>query len=179
MIILGIDPGSRKTGVGVIEVVKSTQKIRMIEAYTIKLGAGPMPERLAALFDALQEILTKHTPDVMAIEAVFVQKNAATALKLGQARGVCICAVARTGIACEEYAPRRIKQAVVGVGSADKHQVGHMVKSLLQLPKAPQEDAADALAVALCHAHTQLGYTVANKKESWRNYDRKTLRETD
>lgn len=178
MRILGIDPGSRITGYGIVDVQQPNHPIGFVEAAAVKLGQGPMPERLAMLFDAIDEVVRTHRPDVLAIEQVFVHKSAASALKLGQARGVAMCAAVRHGVALVEYTPRRVKQSVVGTGAADKKQVAHMIKSLLCLPQTPQADAADALAIALCHAHTQLGYT-GPKKDSWRDYDRKTFRQTD
>tara|TARA_Y100000766_G_C18859579_1_gene582514 strand:+ start:619 stop:1155 length:537 start_codon:yes stop_codon:yes gene_type:complete len=176
--ILGIDPGSRTTGYGIIQFQGPNKPLVFIEAAAIKLGQGEMAERLATLFDTINDVVTQHKPDVVAVEQVFVHKSVTSALKLGQARGVAICAAARHNIPLVEYAPRRIKQAVVGSGGAEKSQVGHMIKVLLNLKECPQADAGDALAVALCHAHTQMGYTVS-KKDSWRHYDRKTLRETD
>lgn len=178
MKILGIDPGSRITGYGIIECKGASAPLRFIEAAAIKLGQGPMESRLASLFDAIDQVVAAHRPSVVAVEQVFVHKSVSSALKLGQARGVVICSAVRQGLSLVEYTPRRVKQAIVGSGSAEKSQVAHMIKALLNLSDIPQADAADALAIALCHAHTQMGYTVP-KKDSWRNYDRKTFRETD
>ncbi|MCH9690882.1 MAG: crossover junction endodeoxyribonuclease RuvC [Gammaproteobacteria bacterium] len=150
--ILGIDPGSRKTGYGIIDVQRSNA--RYIASGTIRLTADSLPERLKMLFDAISQITQQYAPKEMAIEEVFMAKSAGSALKLGQARGAAIVAAAQADLPVAEYAARKVKQAVVGNGAADKLQMQHMVKTLLQLPSAPREDAADALAVALCHMHT-------------------------
>jgi len=153
MRILGIDPGSRLTGFGIIEV-RSDQAV-VIKHGAIKAGSGEFPERLGIIFSGICELISEYKPDEFAIETVFVSHNAGSALKLGQARGAAICAAISLGLPVAEYAPRSIKQAIVGRGGADKVQVQHMVGVLLQLKDTPSEDAADALAVALCHQHTQ------------------------
>jgi crossover junction endodeoxyribonuclease RuvC len=153
MRILGIDPGSRLTGFGVIEV-NGDQAIA-VQHGVIKAGTGEFPERLGIIFAGIRDLISEHQPDEVAIETVFMSRNAGTALKLGQARGAAICAAISLGVPVSEYAPRSIKQAIVGRGGADKVQVQHMVMVLLQLKEKLQEDAADALAVALCHQHTQ------------------------
>lgn len=119
--------------------------------------AEPMtlPERLKTIFESLGQLIQTYNPDEMAIEQVFMAKNAGSALKLGQARGAAIVAAVSQGLPVAEYEARKVKQSVVGTGAADKHQVQHMVKALLGLSQTPQEDAADALAIALCHASTQ------------------------
>ncbi len=151
MRILGIDPGSRRTGFGIVE--RSGTHTRYLVSGCIRTADGPMGDRLAEIHRGLAELLTDYRPDIVAIENVFVRRNAASALKLGQARGVALCVVAMRGVPYREYSPAEIKQAVVGSGRADKEQVQHMVKALLELPRRPQADAADALACALCHAH--------------------------
>jgi crossover junction endodeoxyribonuclease RuvC len=153
MRILGIDPGSRLTGFGIIEV-NGDQAIA-VQHGVIKAGTGEFPERLGIIFAGIRDLIGEHQPDEVAIETVFMSRNAGTALKLGQARGAAICAAISLGLPVSEYAPRSIKQAIVGRGGADKVQVQHMVTVLLQLKEKLQEDAADALAVALCHQHTQ------------------------
>jgi crossover junction endodeoxyribonuclease RuvC len=153
MRILGIDPGSRLTGFGIIEV-NGDQAIA-VQHGVIKAGTGEFPERLGIIFAGIRDLIGEHRPDEVAIETVFMSRNAGTALKLGQARGAAICAAISLGLPVSEYAPRSIKQAIVGRGGADKVQVQHMVAVLLQLKEKIQEDAADALAVALCHQHTQ------------------------
>jgi crossover junction endodeoxyribonuclease RuvC len=153
MKILGIDPGSRVTGFGIIEV--NGDKVISLHQGVIKTGGGEFPERLGIIFGGIRELVDKFKPDEVAVETVFVSKNAGSALKLGQARGAAICAAISLGVPVSEYSPRSVKQAIVGRGGADKVQVQHMIKVLLQLKEMPAEDAADALAVALCHQHTQ------------------------
>ena len=152
-LILGVDPGSRKTGFGIIS--HGGGRSDYVTSGTIHLPRAPLPERLKVIHDSLLQIVEEHCPQELAIEEVFLARDAAAAIKLGQARGVAILACVNSGMPVFEYAARSIKQAVVGTGGADKQQVQHMVKSLLRLPAAPKEDAADALAAALCHAHTQ------------------------
>ncbi len=150
--ILGIDPGSRITGFGVIEVVQG--RSAYITSGCIRVEGKNLPQKLKSIFDCVSEIVTEFAPHEMAIESVFMRNNAASALKLGQARGAAICAGVTRGLEVFEYSPTQIKQAVVGKGHADKTQVQFMVRALLNLPGVPQEDAADALACALCHRHT-------------------------
>ena len=153
MRILGIDPGSRFTGFGIIEVEGS--RTLPVHQGVIKAGSGEFPERLGIIFSGVSDLIDEFRPSEFAIENVFVSKNAASALKLGQARGAAMCAAIAKGLPVSEYSPRSVKQAIVGRGGADKVQVQHMVTVLLQLKEKPAEDAADALAVALCHQHTQ------------------------
>jgi crossover junction endodeoxyribonuclease RuvC len=153
MRILGIDPGSRLTGFGIIEV--NGDRVNAVQHGVIKAGTGEFPERLGIIFAGVRDLIGEHQPAEVAIETVFVSRNAGSALKLGQARGAAICAAISLGLPVSEYAPRSVKQAIVGRGGADKVQVQHMVMVLLQLQEKLQEDAADALAVALCHQHTQ------------------------
>lgn len=153
-LILGIDPGSRKTGFGIINMLGS--KTEYVTSGVIRMrDEDTLPERLKIIFDSITHIINQYCPQEMAIEQVFMAKNAASALKLGQARGAAIVAAVAQNLPVSEYEARKVKQSVVGNGAADKLQVQHMVKTLLRLPAAPQEDAADALAVALCHANTQ------------------------
>ncbi len=149
--ILGVDPGSRITGFGIIQVARG--RARYVASGCLRLGAGPMSERLAEIFSHMSAIVNEYRPQQMAIESVFVRLNPSSALKLGQARGVAIAAAVAAGLPVAEYSPTAVKQAVVGTGRADKAQVQHMVARLLALGGPPQADAADALAVALCHAH--------------------------
>jgi crossover junction endodeoxyribonuclease RuvC len=154
--ILGIDPGSQRTGIGLVDV-DGAGKCRYVHAQALNLlvDTDDFPARLGKLVFDLEEILEQWQPTVVAIETVFMDKSAMSALKLGHARGAAIATVVRRGLAVSEYAPRVIKQALVGSGAADKTQVQHMVKLLLSLGDAKlQADAADALAVALTHAHT-------------------------
>jgi crossover junction endodeoxyribonuclease RuvC len=153
MRILGIDPGSRFTGFGVIEVSGNTAVA--LKHGVIKTGGGEFPRRLGIIFSGICEVIEQYSPSEVAVETVFLSKNASSALKLGQARGAAVCAAISRGLEVAEYSPRSVKQAIVGRGSADKVQIQHMVTVLLQLREKPLEDAADALAVALCHQHTQ------------------------
>ncbi|MFA6038241.1 MAG: crossover junction endodeoxyribonuclease RuvC [Legionellales bacterium] len=150
--ILGIDPGSRKTGFGIIEIIKNQP--HYIASGVIKLDSDDLSQRLERIFTDLQTIIKQYQPTVVAVEEVFMSKNANSALKLGQARGAAITAVAIHQLPVAEYAARKIKQAITGYGQAEKQQVRLMVMSLLNLNKQPQIDASDALAVALCHFHS-------------------------
>jgi len=149
--ILGIDPGSRFTGIGIID--SDGQRLQHIYSGCIKLGDRPIPERLGMIFTGLTEIIQLYHPDESAIESIFVATNAGGALKLGQARGAAICAAVMQQLSVHEYSAREVKQALVGKGSADKTQVQHMVKFLLNLHGKLQADSADALAIAICHSH--------------------------
>ncbi len=150
--ILGIDPGSRVTGYGVID----SNGVKSIHLHhgVLRLQGDELPPRLGQIFDGICQVIDEYRPEVMAIEQVFVAKNPASALKLGQARGAAICAAVSRQLEVFEYTPTRIKQSVVGNGRAEKDQVQHMVKLILTLAERPVADAADALAVALSHAHT-------------------------
>ena len=157
MIILGIDPGSRITGYGVIDI--SGRKPRYVDSGCIRMNtADPMAKRLLTIFQGVDQLIALYRPQVLSIEEVFLHKNPQSALKLGQARGVAMCAAAMANLDVHEYAATRIKQTIVGQGHAQKEQVQHMVQSLLKLNKKPQADAADALAAALTHAfHNRFG----------------------
>ncbi|MGE3319023.1 MAG: crossover junction endodeoxyribonuclease RuvC [Candidatus Berkiella sp.] len=181
--ILGIDPGSRITGVAVIEKAKTGTPICLFGG-CIRLTATSEAARLGALFVEIQQIVETYQPTELAIEQVFVHKNVRSALKLGQARGVAIAAIMQADLTVFEYAPRLIKKAITGNGSADKAQVQHMVQALLGLPVKPQADAADALAVALCHLHTDMAVSNVSPQGKrrykrtavWKSYDRTTSR---
>ena len=149
--ILGIDPGSVTTGWGVID--SDGRSSSHVAHGAIATGGGPLPERLGVIQRELCAIILEHGPVEMGIEEVFVSRNPMSALKLGQARGAAICAGVGAGLPVAEYSARLIKQSLVGVGGAAKQQVQHMAMSLLGLSGRLQEDAADALGVALCHAH--------------------------
>ncbi|CAK0781117.1 crossover junction endodeoxyribonuclease RuvC [Gammaproteobacteria bacterium] len=153
--ILGLDPGSRLTGFGVIDVVKG--KGVYVASGNIQATATDLAMRLKSIFDGVVEVVHTYGPTELAVEQVFMYRNADSALKLGQARGAALCAAMTAGLVVAEYMPARIKQVVVGRGNATKEQVQHMVRLLLDLPVAPGPDAADALAVALCHCHTNHG----------------------
>ncbi len=149
--ILGIDPGSRLTGFGVLDF--DSDRATYVASGTVQSTDGEFADRLKWIFESVSEIVSQYQPDVVAIESVFVHRNAGSALKLGHARSAAICATFKSDVEVFEYAPREIKQAVVGNGSATKDQVQHMVVSLLGLDGEPSTDAADALATALCHGH--------------------------
>lgn len=148
--ILGIDPGSRLTGYGFIDV-RGGQTV-LVDCGTIRT-AGDHSSRLRQIFGEVAELVAQYQPVEIAIERVFVHRNPDSALKLGQARAAALCATFQADLPIFEYATRHIKKAVVGSGGADKTQVQHMVKMLLAMNDEPQADAADALAVALCHSH--------------------------
>lgn len=151
--VLGLDPGSLRTGYGLIECDGPSQ--RFITAGCIRPPAGPQAGRLQHIYLALTQLVQQHRPDEIAIERVFVARNPDSALKLGQARGVAMCAAVSLGAPLHEYAPRTVKLAVVGSGRAEKLQVAHMVKAMLGVTEPLGLDASDALALALCHAQSR------------------------
>jgi crossover junction endodeoxyribonuclease RuvC len=151
MVVVGIDPGSRITGIGIVEADGS--RLDVLHYQALRLGDGPFPERLGRLFQAVRAAASDYGAQAAAVETVYVKRNADSALKLGQARGAAIAALVDAGLAVGEYTPAVIKEAVVGRGSASKDQVGYMIQHLLALPEAAPEDAADALGVAVCHSH--------------------------
>jgi crossover junction endodeoxyribonuclease RuvC len=147
VIILGIDPGSRYTGWGVISIVGN--RMQLVAADRVVLGDRPHEERLVLIYDAVRDIVTQYQPDLVAVETVFVSKNVQSALKLGQARGVAIVAAAKFGLPLVEVSPRLVKKVVTGYGGASKMGVGDMVARLLSTQQPLSEDAADALAIAI------------------------------
>jgi len=149
--ILGIDPGSRLTGFGVLDF--DGDKPTYVTSGTVKSLDGSFPDRLKRIFESVGDIVAEYRPEIISIETVFMARNAGSALKLGQARSAALCATFAFDVDVFEYAPREIKQAVVGTGAASKEQVQHMVVSLLQLSATPSADASDALAAAICHGH--------------------------
>jgi len=151
MRIIGIDPGLRNLGWGVIEVTGT--RLAHVANGILHSGEGELAARLCRLFDALTLIIAEHAPDQAAVEQTFVNKDAVATLKLGQARGIALLVPARAGLPVGEYAPNAVKKAVVGVGHADKVQVDHMVRMQLPGVVITGPDAADALAIAICHAH--------------------------
>ena len=154
--ILGIDPGLRITGFGVIE--KTGSRIHYLTSGCIKSGEGDLSERLKVILLSLREVIQTHQPQQAAVEKVFVNVNPQSTLLLGQARGAAICAAVLESLQVAEYTALQVKQAVVGNGHAAKEQVQEMVKRLLNLPGVPSPDAADALACAICHAHGGQGF---------------------
>lgn len=153
--ILGIDPGSQRTGVGIIDVDAGGRTTHVFHGPLLLLGEGDFSQRLKRLLQSLGEVIDAHRPDEVAIEKVFMARNPDSALKLGHARGAAICAVVMRDLPVNEYAAREVKLAVVGKGGAEKAQIQHMVGMLLNLKGQLQQDAADALAVAITHAHVR------------------------
>jgi crossover junction endodeoxyribonuclease RuvC len=153
--ILGIDPGLRVTGFGLIE--RTGQKLVYLTSGVVRTPDAQLPDRLKAILESLGAVIAEHAPSQVAVEKVFVNVNPATTLLLGQARGAAICAAVARGLPVSEYTALQVKQAVVGNGHAAKEQVQEMVRRLLALPGDPSADAADALACAICHAHGGLG----------------------
>jgi crossover junction endodeoxyribonuclease RuvC len=168
-IIIGIDPGSRRTGYGIIRI-QSNQSFYLTSG-CLNVIADESHQRLQKIFSGLKEILQLYQPQEAAIEQIFMHQNPGSALKLGQARGAAIVAL---DIPIAEYSARQVKQAVVGYGAAKKEQVQHMVCRLLNISESLQADAADALAIALCHAHSRLNnlhkIPTTRKRSSWRNF---------
>lgn len=167
--ILGIDPGSQRTGVGIIDVDAAGRTVHVFHAPLNLLAAEDFPRRLKLLLDGLGDIIDTHKPDEVAIEQVFMARNPDSALKLGHARGAAICAAVMRDLPVHEYAAKEVKLAVVGKGGADKLQIQHMVGVMLNLKGKLQSDAADALAIAITHAHVRasaqrLG---VNVREAW------------
>lgn len=151
--ILGIDPGSRVTGYGIVD--SDHGQLIFVSCGVIRTNPKyPTAVRLNEIFDGINEVIQLHGPEVVAMEDVFLSSNPRTAIKLGQARGAAMVAAMQNGLSVTDYSPRQVKQAAVGFGNAQKEQVQHMVKVLLSLNKSPSSDAADALAVAICHANS-------------------------
>jgi len=161
--VLGIDPGSRITGFGVVNVLRSG-RVSYLGSGCVRIPGGSLAERLKAVYDGVIEIIDRYQPQLLTIEKVFMARNADSALKLGQARAAAILAAVNRALPVSEYTALQIKRAVVGRGHADKEQVKHMVKALLDLSGTPQADAADALACAICHAHHAFGGGVAARR---------------
>ncbi len=151
-IILGIDPGSRTTGYGIVAAIGPN--LKYLGSGVINTGKGPMHERLLTIFNGVDTLIEQFHPTVFAIEETFLAKNVQSTVKLSEARAAAIVAAARAGLEVYEYTPMQIKQAVVGTGGALKQQVQYMVKQLLKLKGTPQSDSADALACAICHGYT-------------------------
>lgn len=152
MRVLGIDPGSQNTGLGVID--EDRGEMQYIDCRTIKLAGRPMPIRLGMIYEGVGKMIDEYAPDVVSVEEVFFAKNPNSALMLGQARGSAICSAVTRKCEIVEYTALQIKQAVVGTGSAKKEQVQHMVRVILGLRFTPGSDEADALGAAICHIHT-------------------------
>jgi len=156
MRVIGIDPGSRVCGWGIVEEIAGPAKLRHVDCGAVITNPKqPLGQRLAAIYDQLAGILRKYQPGEAAIESLFHQKNARSALVLGHARGVAMLACVHAGLPVFEYAPAQTKLALVGSGRAEKHQVAVMVRNLLGLPEVAMEDASDALAAAICHLNSR------------------------
>ena len=167
--ILGIDPGSQRTGIGIIDADAGGVSRHVFHTALDLLDNDTFPLRLKQIFDDLCTLIGEHRPNEVAIERVFMARNAESALKLGHARGAAICAVVSRGLSVSEYAAREVKRSVVGTGAGDKQQVQHMVGILLNLGGRLQADAADALAIALTHAHTRASTTrLGVPRTAWR-----------
>ena len=165
--ILGIDPGSRKTGFGIIEL--DGRQIRHVINGRLLVGDGDFADRLKQIFDGLSDLIERYQPQIMAVEKVFLHKNADSALKLGQARGAAICAGVSHDLTVHEYTATQIKKAVVGNGHAKKDQVQYMMSVILKLSQTLEEDAADALACAFTHAsHAAIGTSQRKLPEGMR-----------
>jgi crossover junction endodeoxyribonuclease RuvC len=157
--VLGVDPGLRRTGWGVVAI--SGNALAFVAAGTVEAPLdAALAERLAALHDGLTEIVRRWRPQEAAVEQTFVNRDAAATLKLGQARGIALLVPAQAGIAVAEYAPNAVKKAIVGGGHAEKGQIRAMVRVLLPRAQFDSDDAADALAIAICHAHHRQGAAV-------------------
>ncbi|RKR06170.1 Holliday junction endonuclease RuvC [Kushneria sinocarnis] len=175
MILLGIDPGSRLTGFGVIDTTAASP--RYIACGCIRIDGDQLSQKLAQVYAGIAEVIAEYRPAEVAIEQVFLSRNADSALKLGQARGSAIVCAANHGLEVFEYAARAVKQAVAGNGGADKQQIQQMVTATLGLSAAPRSDAADALAIALTHCYTRRGLTArgmgggrGGRRSSWRQF---------
>jgi crossover junction endodeoxyribonuclease RuvC len=158
--ILGLDPGLRRTGWGVVAVA-GARLTHVAHGVIAPKESMPFAERLLVLFEGIAEVIAAHAPDEAAVEETFVNTNAASTLKLGHARACCLVAPARAGLPVAEYAAKVVKKAVVGTGSAEKDQVGFMIRRLLPASGETSADAADALAVAIAHAHHRTARAVA------------------
>jgi crossover junction endodeoxyribonuclease RuvC len=163
MIILAIDPGTATTGYGVIEHIGNRFKVK--DYGIVSTDAKTAAEvRLQQIYDGLKNLIARHRPDCFVVEQLFFNVNVRTALAVGQARGVCLLVAADGGLPVAEYTPLQVKQAVVGYGRAEKSQVQHMVKAILNLTEIPKpDDAADALALAICHAHSHKTNDIARR----------------
>ena len=155
-LVLGIDPGTATTGYGLVRLTPAGDLAVVTFGVIVTPPHTPAHERLRMLYDDMKELLAAHHPDSCAVERLFFQRNVSTAMAVGQARGVVLLALAQAGLDVAEYTPNEVKLAVAGYGSADKHQVQEMVRTLLLLPEIPKpDDAADALAIAITHLHTR------------------------
>ena len=166
MLVIGIDPGTATTGYGFVQENKDGSLLAVDYGVILTPAHDSMPQRLRKLYSDLREIINLHHPESGAVEKLFFQRNVRTAISVGQARGVALLALAEADSPVYEYSPLEIKQSVTGYGAADKNQVGQMVKALLELEQLPKpDDAADALAVAICHLHSDSLQAIYNQQE--------------
>lgn len=155
MLVIGIDPGTAITGYGLVRIHRAGQLEALDWGVILTPANTPLPERLSQIHLSLEEILKKYQPESAAVETLYFQRNVRTAMSVGQARGVVLLALQQAGLPISDYNPKEIKQAITGYGAADKPQMQSMVRTLLNLKEAPEpDDAADALAVAICHLHS-------------------------
>ena len=166
--ILGIDPGSRTTGFGIVDT--DGQRSQRVASGCIRVGQQPWPERLGSIYDRVAALVAEHRPHEMAVEQLIFARDPKAALKIGQARGAVLCAALKGGVQVHEYSPKSVKLAVVGTGGADKSQVQQMVRILLDLGEVPAEDEADALALAVCHDHSMGIPARKRAAASWRDF---------
>ena len=160
--VLGIDPGSQITGLGIVDAQSS--QLTHVFSESLKLPKAELSERLAKIYQRVHDVIQQYQPDVIALEKVFIAKNPQSALVLGHARGAAMVAAVNSGITTTEYSATEIKKTIVGRGRADKAQIQHMVRVLLGLRVAPDVDASDALACAICHVHQQQIQQAMNKQ---------------
>jgi crossover junction endodeoxyribonuclease RuvC len=166
MLVIGIDPGTATTGYGLIRENDDGRLVLVDYGAILTLANDPMPQRLRKLYSDLKEIINLHRPESGAVEKLFFQRNVRTAISVGQARGVALLAIAEADLPVYEYSPSEIKQSVAGYGAADKYQVQQMVKALLEMEQLPKpDDAADALAVGICHLHSARFQAIKNPME--------------
>jgi crossover junction endodeoxyribonuclease RuvC len=166
MLVIGIDPGTAITGYGLIRESDDGRLMLVDYGAVLTPANDPMPQRLRKLYSDLKEIINLHRPESGAVEKLFFQQNVRTAISVGQARGVALLAIAEADLPVYEYSPSEIKQSVAGYGAADKYQVQQMVKALLEMEQLPEpDDAADALAVAICHLHSARLQAIYNHQE--------------
>ncbi len=169
-IILGIDPGSRVTGYGIIK--ENNRKLEYIDSGCIRTADGELSQRLLEIFNGICHLMETFSPNEVAIEEVFMHENPSSALKLGHARGVAMVACASHRVKVSEYSAREVKLSLVGYGAAQKEQVKHMVVNLLMLNSSPQSDAADALGIAICHSHMRNNLLTASPRRTTRRRTR-------
>jgi crossover junction endodeoxyribonuclease RuvC len=167
MLAIGIDPGTATTGYGLVRASASGELEAVDWGVILTPAKMPLPERLASIYSSLSDLLKEQKPDISAVESLFFQRNVRTAMSVGQARGVVLLALQQAGVPITDYGPMEIKQAITGYGGADKQQMQSMVRTLLHLDERPEpDDAADALAVAICHLHSLRQQALIEEQQS-------------